>query len=124
MIPKSGDEWALRGRAVVTPGGVRPAAVIVRGEKIAAVVGPDDVGAGVPIIDVGDKLILPGLVDTHVHINEPGRTDWEGFETATRAAAAGGITTLIDMPLNSSPVTTTVAAFDEKLAASTGKLFV
>jgi allantoinase len=124
MIPNSADEWALRGRAVVTPEGVRPAAIIVRGEKIAAVVEPDDVGAGVPITDVGDKLILPGLVDTHVHINEPGRTDWEGFETATRAAAAGGITTLIDMPLNSSPVTTTVAALEKKRQAAAGKLWV
>ena len=118
MIPESANEWVLRGRAVVTPEGVRPAAVVVRGETIAAVVGSDDVGAGVPVADVGDKLILPGLVDTHVHINEPGRTDWEGFETATRAAAAGGITTLIDMPLNSSPVTTTVAALEAKRQAA------
>jgi allantoinase len=124
MIPQSANEWALRGRAVVTPEGVRPAAVIVRGERVAAVVGPDDVGADVPITDVGDKLVLPGLVDTHVHINEPGRTDWEGFETATRAAAAGGITTVIDMPLNSSPVTTTVAALEAKRQAAAGKLWV
>src|SRR4051794_19515304 len=124
MIPQPADEWALRGRAVVTPEGVRPAAVVVRGERIAAVLGPDDVGAGVPVTDVGDKLILPGLVDTHVHINEPGRTDWEGFETATKAAAAGGITTLIDMPLNSSPVTTTVAALEAKRQAAQGKLWV
>jgi allantoinase len=74
--------------------------------------------------DYGDLAILPGLVDVHVHVNEPGRTEWEGFETATRAAAAGGITTLVDMPLNSSPVTTTVAALDEKLAAARGKLAV
>ncbi len=124
MIPQHGDEWALRGRAVVTPDGVRPAAVVVRGERVAAVVGPDDVGAGVPVTDVGDKLVLPGLVDTHVHINEPGRTDWEGFETATRAAAAGGVTTVIDMPLNSSPVTTTVAALQAKREAAAGKLWV
>ena len=88
--------------------------------KDPAVVGPDDIGAGVPITDVGDKLVLPGLVDTHVHINEPGRTDWEGFETGTKAAAAGGITTLVDMPLNSSPVTTTVAALDAKRQAAAG----
>jgi allantoinase len=124
MLPNPTDEWALRGRAVVLPDGVRPAAVVVRGERIAAVVGPDDVGAGVPVTDVGDRLILPGLVDTHVHINEPGRTDWEGFETATRAAAAGGITTVIDMPLNSSPVTTTVAALRAKQEAAAGKLWV
>jgi allantoinase len=124
MISNPSPEWALRGPAVVTPDSVRPAAVVVRGERIAAVVGPDDVGAGVPITDVGDKLILPGLVDTHVHINEPGRTDWEGFETATRAAAAGGITTVIDMPLNSSPVTTTISALEAKRQAATGKLWV
>src|SRR5215212_5667954 len=114
MIPQPADEWALRGRWVVTPEGVRPAAVVVRGERIAAVVGPDDIGAGVAVTNVGDKLILPGLVDTHVHINEPGRTDWEGFETATKAAAAGGITTVVDMPLNSSPATTTRDALRAK----------
>lgn len=118
------DEWALRGRAVFTPDGIRPAAVIVRGERIDAVRDYDDVPAGMPIEDAGEKLILPGLVDTHVHINEPGRTDWEGFETATRTAAAGGITTLIDMPLNSSPVTTTVDALRKKQAAAEGKLWV
>ena len=69
-------------------------------------------------------LVLPGLVDTHVHINEPGRTEWEGFVTATRAAAAGGITTLVDMPLNSSPVTTTAEALALKLEAARGKLWV
>src|SRR5437660_9436668 len=124
MIPQSGYEWALRGNAVDTPEGVRPAAVVVRGEWIAAVVGPDDVGAGVPVTDVGEKLVLPGIVDTHVHINEPGRTDWEGFETATRAAAAGGVTTVIDMPLNSSPVTTTVAALRAKREAAAGQSWV
>ncbi len=117
-------EWALRGNAVVTLDGVRPAAVLVRGETIAAVVGFGDVPAGVPVVDAGDKLVLPGLVDTHVHINEPGRTEWEGFATATRAAAAGGVTTLIDMPLNSSPVTTTVAALNAKREAAAGKLWV
>lgn len=117
-------DWALRGEAVVTLGGVRPAAVLVRGERIAAVVAPGDVPAGVPVVEAGDKLVLPGLVDTHVHINEPGRTDWEGFATATRAAAAGGITTLIDMPLNCSPVTTNVAALVAKRQAAAGQLWV
>ena len=74
--------------------------------------------------DVGDHILMPGVIDAHVHINEPGRTDWEGFDTATQAAAAGGITTVVDMPLNASPVTTTVNAFDEKLAASKNKLHV
>jgi allantoinase len=88
------------------------------------VVGPDEVPAGVPVVDAVERLVLPGLVDTHVHINEPGRTEWEGFATATRAAAAGGVTTLIDMPLNSSPVTTTVAALKAKRDAAAGQLWV
>ncbi len=116
--------WAIAGRAVLTPEGLRPAAVVVRGETIAAVVPPEQTPAGLPVEDVGTRVLLPGLVDTHVHINEPGRTDWEGFETATRAAAAGGITTLVDMPLNSSPVTTTPEALRQKLAAAAGKLWV
>lgn len=119
-----GQAWALRSRNVCTPEGVRPATVIVQGERIAAVVEHAEVPGGMTIEDAGEKFVLPGLVDTHVHINEPGRTDWEGFETATRAAAAGGITTLIDMPLNSSPVTTTVAALEAKREAANGKLWV
>jgi hypothetical protein len=75
-------------------------------------------------VDAGDLVVMPGLVDTHVHVNEPGRTDWEGFETATRAAAAGGVTTLLDMPLNSIPATTTVAALHEKARAARGKTWV
>ena len=71
-----------------------------------------------------ESIVMPGLVDTHVHINEPGRTEWEGFATATRAAAAGGVTTLVDMPLNSIPPTTTVAGFKEKLAAARGQCYV
>ena len=73
-------------------------------------------------MDVGDKVVMAGVIDPHVHINEPGRTDWEGFDTATRSALAGGLTTVVDMPLNSSPVTTTVEAFDKKLAAAEGQL--
>jgi allantoinase len=109
---------------VVTPEGVRPAAVLVRGETIAAVAAPGEVPAGWPVEDAAGRVVMPGVVDIHVHINEPGRTEWEGFETATRAAAAGGITTLVDMPLNSSPVTTTVEAFHRKLAAARGKLWI
>ena len=74
--------------------------------------------------DCGDNILMPGIIDVHVHINEPGRTDWEGFDTATQAAAAGGVTTVVDMPLNSSPVTTTLEAFNEKLNASKNKLHV
>ncbi|MDB5197317.1 MAG: allantoinase [Flaviaesturariibacter sp.] len=76
------------------------------------------------IKDAGDCVLMPGVIDAHVHVNEPGRSDWEGFETATTAAAAGGITTIIDMPLNASPVTTTVEALQEKLAATSGKMHV
>ncbi len=117
-------DWAIRSMRVITPGGERAAAVLVRGETIAAVGPPALVPADCPLIDVGDRVVMPGLVDTHVHINEPGRTEWEGFETATRAAGAGGVTTLIDMPLNSSPVTTTASNLQRKLAAAHGKLRV
>jgi allantoinase len=74
--------------------------------------------------DYSPKIILPGLVDAHVHLNEPGRTEWEGFSTGTRAAASGGVTTLVDMPLNAVPPTTTLAGFQEKLAASQGQCWV
>ena len=74
--------------------------------------------------DYGNAVIMPGVIDVHVHINEPGRTEWEGFETATQAAAAGGSTTIIDMPLNASPVTTTLEALNQKLEASKGKMNV
>jgi allantoinase len=116
--------WVLQSRRVVTPSGVREAAVIIRGETIEAVTVPGSVDAAWPVEDVGDRFVLPGLVDLHVHINEPGRTEWEGFFTATRAAAAGGITTLVDMPLNSLPVTTTVEALALKTAAAQGQLWV
>lgn len=119
--------FALRSRRVVTPRGVRAAAVVVRGGKIADIVEPEAVPA-VPAVlaveDVGDRVLFPGLVDSHVHVNEPGRTLWEGFETATRAAAAGGVTAIVDMPLNSAPVTTTLAAFETKREAAGGKLWV
>ncbi|MFI6644847.1 allantoinase AllB [Streptomyces sp. NPDC050504] len=102
-------ELVLRSTRVITPEGTRPASVAVSGGKITAVL-PHGAGAapGVRVEDFGDDVLLPGLVDTHVHVNDPGRTAWEGFWTATRAAAAGGITTLLDMPLNSLPPTTTV----------------
>ncbi|RYZ04270.1 MAG: allantoinase AllB [Myxococcales bacterium] len=110
---------AYRSSRVVLPGGVQEATVLVEGERIAEVVlGPRRVAAA---IDFGDRVIGPGLVDCHVHVNEPGRTEWEGFDTATRAAAAGGVTALVDMPLNSLPVTTTAAALEQKKAASAGK---
>jgi allantoinase len=113
---------AYRSRRVVLPEGVGEATVVVDGERIAEVVRGN---ALVPsAIDFGERVLGPGLVDCHVHVNEPGRTEWEGFETATRAAAAGGVTALVDMPLNSLPVTTTAAALEEKKRASAGKCWV
>jgi allantoinase len=114
----------LRGRRVVTPEGVRPAAVHATGGVIERVADYDEVPASVPLIEAGDAVVLPGLVDTHVHVNEPGRTAWEGFWSATRAAAAGGVTTIVDMPLNSLPPTTSVAALEAKRAAAAGKAHV
>lgn len=117
-------DLVVRGKRVVMPEGERPAAIQVRGGAITAITGYDKIPAGVPVHDAGESVVMPGLVDTHVHINEPGRTEWEGFSTATRAAAAGGVTTLIEMPLNSIPAVTTAAALREKLAATAGKLWV
>jgi allantoinase len=95
--------------------------VIVEQERIQAVNAAHDIPAGAQVHPLGDLVLLPGLVDSHVHINEPGRTEWEGFATATRAAAAGGYTTLVDMPLNCLPETTTVAALEAKRAAASGQ---
>jgi allantoinase len=117
----SSEPLILRSRSVVTPTGVRPASIHVRGETIERVAEYLDVPHDAPLADYGELTISPGLVDSHVHVNEPGRTEWEGFETATRAAAAGGITTIVDMPLNSIPVTTTVPALMAKAAAMEGK---
>ncbi|MEU9236881.1 allantoinase AllB [Streptomyces subrutilus] len=101
-------ELVLRSTRVITPEGTRAASVAVAGGKITAVLAYEaEVPAGARLEDFGDDVLLPGLVDTHVHVNDPGRTEWEGFWTATRAAAAGGITTILDMPLNSLPPTTT-----------------
>jgi allantoinase len=115
---------AIRGKRVVTPEGVRAATVHIRAGTIEAITGYNDLPSGKHVYDAGESVVMPGLVDTHVHINEPGRTEWEGFETATRAAAAGGVTTLIDMPLNSIPATTTAAALEIKRAAARKKCWV
>jgi allantoinase len=105
----------ITSQRVVLPEGIRPATLILEGAKVAAIEpdGPAD-------LDYGDLVIMPGLVDSHVHVNEPGRTEWEGFETATRAAVAGGITTIVDMPLNSLPPTTTLAALETKQRVAKG----
>ena len=123
----TGPDLVIRARRVVLPGGTRPAAVrVTGGEGTIAAVGPYDADAGGARVEVlaDDEVLLPGLVDTHVHVNEPGRTEWEGFASATRAAAAGGITTLIDMPLNSIPPTTSPAALRVKRAAAAGRVRV
>lgn len=115
---------AFASQRVVTPTGLRPAALLVEGEQIREVVAPEEVPAHAEVQNFGELAILPGLVDSHVHINEPGRTAWEGFATATGAAAAGGYTLLVDMPLNCLPPTTTVAALEAKRAAARGQCHV
>lgn len=117
-------EFYARSSRVVTDLGVSPAVVHVKSGVIVDIlesVAPDQ---SIPVLDFGDKVIMPGIVDSHVHLNDPGRTAWEGFETGTRAAAAGGITTVCDMPLNSIPPTTTVANLNTKLAAAVDQLWV
>ncbi|GAA3763079.1 allantoinase AllB [Plantactinospora mayteni] len=116
----SGYDLVLRSRRVVLPDGERPAAVCVRDGRIAKLAGYDEV----PGTDLGELALLPGLVDTHVHVNEPGRTEWEGFASATRAALAGGVTTIVDMPLNSVPPTVTVPALRRKQDAARGRCHV
>jgi len=118
------EKFALRCRRIVTANGIRDAAILIDGDQIRNIISPNEIPSEYKIEDAGDLVVMPGLVDSHVHINEPGRTEWEGFETITRAAAAGGITTLIDMPLNSTPVTTTTDALHKKVAAAEGKLTV
>ncbi|WIM94829.1 allantoinase AllB [Actinoplanes oblitus] len=117
-------DLVVRSRRTITPGGAVPAAVVVAGERIAAIRPYDAEVTAAVDVDLGDTVLAPGLVDTHVHVNEPGRTEWEGFATATRAAAAGGVTTIIDMPLNSLPPTVDVAALRIKQAAATGQCHV
>src|SRR4030095_6514175 len=112
---------AIKSDRVVTPNGIKSATVVIKDGKIADVI-ESKLALNFPIVDVGDAVLMAGIVDPHVHINEPGRTEWEGFDTATKASIAGGITTLVDMPLNSSPVTTTAKAFDEKIKATKGQL--
>jgi allantoinase len=114
-------ERILRSRRVLENGNLAPATIHLRDGRIDRLSAYDDLGSGAPLDDHGDLVLMPGVVDSHVHVNEPGRTEWEGFETATQAAAAGGVTTIVDMPLNSIPPTTSVAALLTKAAAMEGK---
>src|SRR5260370_6661905 len=119
------SDLIIRGRKVVLPEAVVPASIHIEGGRITSVDAYDEVEPNCEVIEADEEsVVLTGLVDTHVHINESGRTNWEGFRTATLAAAAGGVTTLVDMPLNSIPPTTTLAGFKSKLEAARGNCFV
>jgi allantoinase len=120
-------DLVVRSRRVVTSRGTRPGAIHIRNGRIIGIVDFEDVPSGCPLDEASDASVLPGLVDSNVHVNEPDRpdrNDWEGFESATRAAAAGGVTTIVDMPLHGVPATTTVSALDLKRRAAEGKCFV
>ena len=115
----------IRGRNVVLPNAVAPASIHIKEGRIVAVNSYDSITSDSDVYEVNDtSVVMPGLVDTHVHVNEPGRTEWEGFRTATHAAAAGGTTTLIDMPLNSIPATTSLSSFNEKLDAAKNECYI
>ncbi|HEY1004249.1 MAG TPA: allantoinase AllB, partial [Streptosporangiaceae bacterium] len=115
----------IRARRAVVDGALRPASIAVRDGRIAAVGAHDAPADAAEVVELAaDEVLLPGLVDSHVHVNEPGRTEWEGFASATRAAAAGGVTTIIDMPLNSIPPTCDVAALEIKQKAARGRVHV
>jgi allantoinase len=121
----TGFDIVVQAARVITPEGELALAIGVTDGRITAI---EPLGAHLEadlVVQLNaDEVLLPGLVDTHVHVNEPGRTQWEGFETATRAAAAGGVTTIMDMPLNSIPPTVDVAALEAKKDAATGKCHV
>jgi allantoinase len=112
---------AFTSSRVVLPGRIGPFAVLVEGPRIVGVVPRNEIPRAVAATDFGDLAILPGLVDSHIHINEPGRTEWEGFRTATRAGAASGYTMLVDMPLNCVPATTSPEALEAKRKAALGQ---
>ena len=120
MLP---GRFAITSSRIISPSGERPGHLIIEGTKIADLLTTGSLPTDMINIEVGNLVVMPGVIDSHVHINQPGRTHWEGFETATKSAVSGGITTLVDMPLNSSPVTINLAAFKNKLQAADGKLF-
>ncbi len=122
-IFKSQTSFALHSSRVLTPKGLRDATVFIKDGIIADIEEGLVERPGFPVEELGKLVLMPGLIDSHVHINEPGRTEWEGFETITRAAVAGGITTLVDMPLNASPVTVDADSFQKKLDSAAGKLY-
>jgi len=118
------NSLSLRSQRVVLPGTIQPASIRIRDGIICEIGAWENFDRQTRHLDFANEALMPGIVDIHAHINEPGRTEWEGFDSATRAAAAGGITTLIDMPLNSIPPTTTGAALASKIAAAQGQLWV
>src|SRR6266498_5560852 len=123
MMPA--NNLVIRGKKVVLPESIAPASLHISNGVITAIESYENLPTGYDLIESGEEsLVMPGLVDTHVHINEPGRAEWEGFATATKAAAAGGVTTLIDMPVNSIPPTTTHEAFHSKVQAAAGRILV
>ncbi|HEV2829555.1 MAG TPA: amidohydrolase family protein, partial [Pyrinomonadaceae bacterium] len=118
-------DLVIRGKRVVLPNSTAPASIHILAGTIVDIGPYDDVPERCKLVNASDEsIIMAGLVDSHVHINEPGRSDWEGFASATRAAAAGGVTTLVDMPLNSIPPTTSVAGLNAKLTAAHGQCYV
>jgi len=122
-MPQS--DLVIRGRRVVLPNALVPASIHLSAGRISAITPFAEIPSDCEIVDAGeDFVVMPGLVDSHVHVNEPGRTEWEGFASATRAAAAGGVTTIVDMPLNCIPATTTLDSLHAKLAAARGQLQV
>lgn len=120
-MPQS--DFVIRGRRVVYEGTVAPASIHISAGRISAIAPFEEIPSGAEIVEAGEEsFVMAGLVDSHVHVNEPGRTEWEGFETATRAALAGGVTTIVDMPLNCIPATTSLDGLQSKLASAEGKL--
>jgi len=117
------ETFALRSTRSIIDGREQAATIVIRDGKIVEILA-HDAQPNCPLDDLGDKVLMPGLVDSHVHINEPGRTEWEGFNTATQAAAAGGITTVVDMPLNCTPVTTTADALQQKIDSLGTQLWI